>query len=238
MKYIVTTIFAATILMVFPSCRKVIGEGQMVTETRSINNFTGISSEMSGRVNFTIGPAYKVEITAQQNILDVLNTNVVNGILHIDFKNGVRVRNYQDLVINVSAPFADYFRLSGSGEMNVFGTVTANNLKLSMSGSANISVERAVISDKIDVEISGSGNINVANGSAVHEEVDISGNGNVGLAGITARTAVTHTSGSGDVKLTLSDNLDVHISGSGSVYYHGNPVISSHITGSGKVIPF
>src|SRR5438477_4463674 len=125
MKYIVSIAFAASLLILLSSCRKVIGEGPVVTETRSINNFTGISSEMSGRVNFTIGPAYKVEITAQQNILDVLNTNVVNGILHIDFKNGVRVRNYQDLIINVTAPFADYFRLSGSGEMNVFGTVTA-----------------------------------------------------------------------------------------------------------------
>ncbi|HET6994238.1 MAG TPA: DUF2807 domain-containing protein, partial [Chitinophagaceae bacterium] len=136
MKYIVTTIFVATILMVFPSCRKVIGEGPIVNETRSVSNFTGISAEMSGRVNFNIGPNFKVEVTAQQNILNVLNTNVVNGVLHIDFKNGVRVRSYQDLIINVTAPYADYFRLSGSGQMNVFGTVTANNLKLSMSGSA------------------------------------------------------------------------------------------------------
>lgn len=238
MKYIVTTIIAGSIFMVLPSCRKVIGEGQMVTQTRSVSNFTGISSEMSGRVNFTIAPDYKVEITGQQNILDVLNTNVVNGILHIDFRNGVRVKNYQDLLITVTAPYADYFRLSGSGEMNVFGTVTSNNLKLLMSGSANISVERAMISDKMDVEISGSGNIDVANGSALHEEIDISGSGKVGLAAVIAKTAVTHTSGSGDVKLTLSDNLDVHISGSGSVYYHGNPVISTHISGSGKVIPY
>jgi len=228
----------AAVLFIFPSCEKVVGEGPLVTQTRSVGNFTGVSSEMSGKVNFTIAPDYKVEITAQQNILDVLNTNVVDGVLHIDFKNNVRVRQHEDLLINITAPYADYFRLSGSGNMNVQGDIAADNLKLTLSGSGDITVQTAVIADKIDADVSGSGNISIANGSAVNEDVDISGSGKVEMAGVDAENAVTHTSGSGDVKLSLSKNLDVHISGSGSVFYHGNPIISTHISGSGRVIPF
>lgn len=238
MKNLSVVVLLAAVLFIFPSCEKVVGEGPLVTQTRTVGNFTGISSEMSGKVNFTIAPDYKVEITAQQNILDVLNTNVVNGVLHIDFKNNVRVREHEDLLINITAPYADYFRLSGSGNMNVQGDVAANNLKVTLSGSGDISVQNAVIADKIDTEISGSGNISIANGSAVNEDVDISGSGKVEMAGVAAQNAITHTSGSGDVKLALSTNLDAHISGSGSVYYHGNPIISTHISGSGRVIPF
>src|SRR5262245_45015955 len=98
-------------LIIFPSCEKVVGEGPLVTQTRTVSNFSGVSSEMSGKVNFAIAPEFKVEITAQQNILDVLNTNVSNGVLHIDFKNNVRVREHEDLLINITAPYADYFRL-------------------------------------------------------------------------------------------------------------------------------
>src|SRR5215470_16434225 len=76
--------------IIFSSCRKVIGKGPLVTQARSVSNFTGISFETSGNAYVTTGPAYKVEITAQQNILDVINTNVVNGVLHIDFKDNVR----------------------------------------------------------------------------------------------------------------------------------------------------
>ena len=234
----VVALLGAAVLFIFPSCEKVVGEGPLVTQTRSVGNFTGVSSEMSGTVNFAIAPEYKVEITAQQNILDVLNTNVVNGVLHIDFKNNVRVKQHEDLLINITAPYADYFRLSGSGNMNVQGDVAANNLKVTISGSGNIAVANATIADKIDADVSGSGNISIANGSAVNEEVDISGSGKVEMPGVAAHNAVTHTSGSGDVKLALSTNLDAHISGSGSVYYHGNPIISTHISGSGKVIPF
>lgn len=234
----VVALLGAAVLFIFPSCEKVVGEGPLVTQTRSVGNFTGVSSEMSGTVNFAIAPEYKVEITAQQNILDVLNTNVVNAVLHIDFKNNVRVKQHEDLLINITAPYADYFRLSGSGNMNVQGDVVANNLKVTISGSGNITLENAAIADKIDADVSGSGNISIANGSAVNEDVDISGSGKVEMAGVDAKNAITHTSGSGDVKLALSTNLDAHISGSGSVFYHGNPIISTHISGSGRVIPF
>jgi hypothetical protein len=238
MKKTVTVILVAASFFIFPSCEKVVGKGPLVTQTRSVGNFTGISSEMSGKVNFSIAPNYKVEVTAQQNILDVLNTNVVNGVLHIDFKNSVRVKEHEDLLINITAPYADYFRLSGSGNMNVQGDVAANDLKVTLSGSGDIAIQNAVIADKIDVDISGSGNISIADGSAINEDIEISGSGNVEMAGVDAQNGVTHTSGSGDVKLALSKNLDVHISGSGSVYYHGNPIISTHISGSGKVVPF
>jgi len=228
----------AAALFIFSSCRKVVGEGPLVTETRPVSNFTGISSEMSGKVYVTIGPAYKVEITAQRNILDVMNTNVANGILHIDFKDNVRVRAHEDITVKISAPSADYFRLSGSGNMDVTGEVVANNLNLRLSGSGNIGVQQAVVADKIDAELSGSGNITVVNGSAINDDLDISGSGNIQLAGVAAQKTVTHISGSGDVKVVVSQSLDAHISGSGSVYYHGNPIISTQISGSGRVIPF
>jgi putative autotransporter adhesin-like protein len=225
-------------VIIFSSCRKVIGEGPLVTQTRAVSNFTGISYETSGNAYITIGPTYKVEITAQQNILDVINTNVVNGVLHIDFKDNVRVRAHEDVIVSITLPVADYFRLSGSGNMDVNGDIVANNLKLMLSGSGNILVQNTVIADKIDAEVSGSGNINVGNGSTVNEDLDISGSGNIQLAGISAQNTTTHISGSGDMKVAVSQWLDAHISGSGSVYYHGNPIISTHISGSGKVVPF
>jgi hypothetical protein len=231
-------VLLVAILFIVSSCTKVIGEGPLVTELRSVGNFTGISSEMSGKVNFTIAPVYKVEITAQQNILDVLQTSVVNGVLHIDFKNSVRVRSYEVITINISAPAADYFRLSGSGNMYVNGDLAANDLQVKLSGSGSITIDKAMIANKIDADISGSGNISIMNGFATNEDLSISGSGKIDVAAIAAENAITHTSGSGDVKVMLSKTLDAKISGSGSVYYHGNPIITTHVTGSGKVIPF
>jgi hypothetical protein len=236
-RIVVVTLLAATVFG-FSSCRKVIGEGPLVTELRPVGSFTGISSEMSGRVNFTVGPDCKVELTAQGNILDVLQTNVVNGVLHIDFKNGVRVKAHEDMTIRVTAPAADYFRLSGSGDMDVQGDIVANNLQLKLSGSGNIDMQKAIIAGKIDAEMSGSGNISIMSGSAINEDLAISGSGKINMGGVAAQNAITHTSGSGDMRVMVSEKLDARISGSGSVYYRGNPIISMQVSGSGRVAPF
>jgi hypothetical protein len=237
MKSSITLLLIAA-LYLLPSCEKVVGEGPLVTETRIVSNFNGVSLETSGKVNLTIGPEYKVELTAQRNILDVLQTNVASGVLHIDFKDNVRATHYEDIIANITAPSVNSLRLSGSGDINVFGDDITNTLKISVSGSGNIAMQKALVADKINVDVSGSGNIAILNGSAINEDVKISGSGNVDLVGVTAENATTRTSGSGDVKLQVSKKLDAHISGSGSVYYRGNPIISTQISGSGRVLPY
>jgi len=142
-------------LIGFSSCRKVVGEGPLVTETRTVGKFTGVSFETSGKVNLTIGHDFRLELTAQKNILDVLQTNVASGVLHIDFKDNVRVKNYEEIIVNITAPTVDYLRLSGSGDMNVTGNNVANGLTMTLSGSGNIFVQSAAIADKIKASVSG-----------------------------------------------------------------------------------
>lgn len=236
MKKSVLVLITAAIF-ILPSCRKVAGDGPLVTETRSTTDFNGVSSEFSGKVNITIGPVRQVEITGQQNILNVLNTRVVNGVLHIDFQNDVRIRSHEEVVANITVPALDDLRLSGSGDMQVQGDLVADHLDMRVSGSGNISVEQADVDGKIDATVSGSGSIKVLDGSAKRTDLTISGSGGIEMPGVPVKNATTHTSGSGIMKINVSETLESSISGSGSVYYYGNPVISAHISGSGKLIP-
>jgi len=238
MKKLLAVLFVATTAILYTSCTKVVGEGPVVTETRAVSNFTGISSGMSGQVNFTIGPVFKVEVKAQRNILDVLRTYVSNGVLEIDFKNNVHVSAHEVIVVNITAPTANFLRLSGSGNMDVQGDLVTNNLELNISGSGNITVQNAWVAEKINARISGSGDMKILTGAAKNEDLTISGSGSLNFSGVGAENAITQISGSGNIKVDLLHTLDAHISGSGSVYYHGNPIISAHISGSGKVLPF
>ena len=38
----VVALLGAAVLFIFPSCEKVVGEGPLVTQTRSVGNFTGV----------------------------------------------------------------------------------------------------------------------------------------------------------------------------------------------------
>ncbi|MEO8403558.1 MAG: head GIN domain-containing protein [Chitinophagaceae bacterium] len=228
-------ILAAASLIVFSSCEKVVGEGPVVTETRMVDSFTGVSSGFSATVNYTIGPVLRVEVQGQQNVLDVLKTSSSNGILTVDFKDNARVKSHEPVIVNITAPSLDYITQTGSGNIFAKGHIVSTRLDINISGSGNISVEDAVISDKIDARVSGSGHLVITTGAAKNETLQVSGSGYMDLVNVPAQNADVHISGSGYTKVNLSQSLDAHISGSGDVWYLGNPVISTHISGSGKV---
>jgi hypothetical protein len=224
-------------MLFFSSCEKVVGEGPIQTEIRNTGPFSGIDVRVPGQINYTQDVTYKVEVNAQRNILDVLETYVSNGRLIVRFKHDVNVRRHDDIIINISAPAQNSLRLSGSGNLHANGPLTPSNLNLELSGSGNISLQQLTAS-YLDADISGSGNITIGAGAVPDVRLGISGSGNIDMANVTTNKAKTTTSGSGYMKLQVAQDLDVSISGSGSVYYRGTPLIHTRISGSGRVQPW
>ena len=212
---------AAAALITSSSCKKVVGEGDLQTETRNITDFSGVSASIGGKIYYKIDPVYKVEITAQRNILDVIQATKSNGHLLLKVKDGVRIKSNEEITVNISAPTADYFHLSGTGDLAVIGNINAANLDMAISGTGNITVLCCIGNRQNKSAISGSGDINVLAGLAKNEELRISGSGKLLLEGVAAENAKTTISGSGDIKVNVSQSLDATISGSGSVYYTG-----------------
>ncbi len=238
MKKSIVMLAAAASLFLFPSCRKVTGEGPLQTEVRTITGFTGVSSGICGRINYKIEPECKVEIIAQQNILDVLETVKMNNHLLVKVKDGVHLTTNEDIVVNISAPTADYLQLNSSGHLAVSGNIVSSNLTLGISGSGSIFIPMLTIANTIDAGINGSGNISVQAGSVKEETLRISGSGKLNLDKVIAEKATATISGSGNMYVNLSQKLNATISGSGSVFYRGTPLVSTHISGSGTVMPF
>ena len=228
---------AAAALITSSSCKKVVGEGELQTETRSITDFSGVSASIGGKIYYKIDPVYKVEITAQRNILDVIQATKSNGHLLLKVKDGVRIKSNEEITVSISAPTAGYLHLSGTGDLAVIGNIISANLDMSISGTGNITVQSVTVTDKINANISGTGDITVQSGVAKNEDLRISGSGKLFIDGVVAEKAMTHISGSGDMQVNLSQSLDATISGSGSVYYRGHPLISTSISGSGRVKP-
>ena len=222
-------------MIIFTSCEKVTGEGVLVSEIRTTAAFDGVESEISGNVIYTQGNDYKVELTAQQNILNVMETPVLSKKLVVRFKNNVRVKSHEQITIKVTAPSISSIGLSGSGNISVLSPLTGGDLTFRLSGSGDM-ILPTVTCNYLETNISGSGSISIAGGTATTENFKISGSGDVDARNVMAKTVSTNTSGSGTLRVAASEKLDVKISGSGSVYYWGTPIISTDISGSGRVI--
>jgi hypothetical protein len=229
-------IAVAAFILFSASCRKEKGEGPVVTETRDVTGFEGIDLRMSGDVIVKEDPVYKVEASARQNILDLLEIYNAAGKLVVKLKDNVTIASDEPVTITVSTPICNSLRVSGSGTIAT-DALTPGELTADVSGSGDIAVSKLTAS-KLDATVSGSGSIVVQDGTVTEEAPKISGSGKIDLTNVAAVNATTKTTGSGNMWLNLSGNLDATITGSGSVYYKGNPVVNAHITGSGKVVHF
>jgi hypothetical protein len=236
MKKISLALLLIVSIISLPSCHKVVGEGHAVSEIRSTTNFTGIEMGMPADMYYTPGNSFKIEITAQRNILDVIETYVSDNILRVKLKNSVNIKSHEPVTIKITAPDVSWLGVNGSGNIKVLEPFQPAATTLSVNGSGTLTVAK-LVADDIQAKISGSGNIQVYDGSAVKESLSISGSGLIDLAGLTAVQANTNTSGSGTMRVNVVSGLDCRISGSGVVMYRGNPKVSTNISGSGRVIP-
>ena len=236
MKGIYAVLLAIAGAVALSSCEKVVGEGPVVTETRNVTDFKGVSVAISGKVNYQVAPTYKVEVSAQRNILNVLQTERHGDELVIKFREGTNVKSHEEIIINISAPVAEFANLSGSAELTVMGDIVSPALGLRVSGSGNIVVSKA-ITDDLTATITGSGNIRINQGSSFNEKLKISGSGNIDVSEITGSKVQAEISGSGHIRVHAVQTLNATISGSGSVFYKGTPQISTSVSGSGSVRP-
>jgi hypothetical protein len=229
-----SVVLISALVLLTTSCEKIDGDGPVVTETRDVSGFSGIDFRIAGDVYFKKDSVYKVEVSAQQNILDKLDTYISEGNLVIKPRNGIHIRSYKDVTVLVSGPELNRLRVSGSGNISTGDAFTTGSIDMDVSGSGKITVAD-MTADYADLKISGSGDIKIQNGAITEEKIKISGSGSIDLSNVTAIKATTTTSGSGDIRLQVSESLNATISGSGSVYYKGNPIIDTKISGSGKV---
>ncbi|WP_347158915.1 head GIN domain-containing protein [Pontibacter chitinilyticus] len=207
------------------------GVGDVETRTLQLDAFHGVEVNGSTKVYVERGPTQKVEVKGQANILDELETDVDDGIWHIEFDRCLR--KHKTVEVYITLPDLDYAEVSGSGLMSWQDTFDADNFQARVSGSGELT--GPVAANQVTARISGSGAINLS-GTAQDQDIAISGSGNLRAFGLQTKTTEVDVSGSGNAEVTTSDVLDVNISGSGRVYYQGNPTVNADISGSGKVI--
>ena len=208
------------------------GEGPTVTRVLNLPPFSGIDLTISGNVVLRQGPEQYVEVEGQENIIDLLRTNVSNDTWKIRFDDCVR--NHENLTFYITLPEIGYVAISGSGEVYGDNVFEGNDINLRISGSGDMDLALDNY-DKVDTRISGSGDIKLE-GKTKKFDLDISGSGDYHAFDLEAEKGDIKISGSGSAEVFVNDHLDVRITGSGDVYYLGNPSLDVYITGSGKVI--
>ena len=211
----------------FPCVR---GEGERVTEVFTIADFQSVSNSLDANIYITQGTDYRIEVVAQENIIDDLEFRISGSELRI--KSDHCLRSHDEIDIYITMPEIEALTVSGSGDIYAEDLLKVSDVDLAVSGSGSIRAN--LEGNAVSSHISGSGDIYLE-GATVTHDIRISGSGKVHAFDLLSERAEIRISGSGDAEVTVSESLKVNISGSGDVRYQGTPKLDVKTSGSGKV---
>src|SRR2546423_96551 len=221
-----------------PSCRyafgkRIRGNGNVKTEERSLNNFSGVHSFGPYNVYLSQDSSFKVVVEAEDNLLPYIETYVENGILKIQTRKGYWLRSNREISIHVTAPSYSSIKTVGSGDIIAENKINNTSpIELEATGSGDIKAK--LNAPEVKAEVTGSGSITLE-GETKNFNGQINGSGDIKAYDMKSENASVEIMGSGNADLFASVKLNVEVMGSGDVKYKGDGQVSSNIHGSGSV---
>ena len=190
------------------------GSGVAKSETRQIGDFQSIHAEGAGTLDVEVKSGQtgrSLEITADDNLLSLITTEVKDGVLEVTPAISMSPRS--GLRLKVSVPALVGIHLEG-----------ANHLNLNIDSPADF-----------DLHIEGAGRVKAA-GKVGRLTMHSEGAGNIDAAELVASAVDVHIEGAGKAKVNATESLKAHIEGAGVITYSGEPKkVEKNIEGIGRI---
>jgi hypothetical protein len=211
------------------------GSGIIRTESRSVPTFTAIVVEGSGNVTLSQGNTQSLSVESDDNLLPLVKTEVLAGVLHLGFKEGVQARHVSQLEFLITVAELSAVTIAGSGNLHTTTLLHADTLSLEIAGTGGIYAELDV--GRLGVLISGSGGITSV-GKTDQLSLTISGSGSMQARDLVSGAAEITVNGSGEAVINAQRTISINVSGSGRVAYGGGAKATIKSSGSGIIQRF
>jgi hypothetical protein len=188
------------------------GSGRAKTESREVNGFSSISSKSIGRILVQQTGKESLTITADDNILPLLESRVADNILYLTIAKDAHMNPTKSIEFVVEVKSLENLKIDGVSSIEAKG-IQGKQLTVALDGVGSITIAGNV--DVLDLSLSGVGSFN-------GEDLQ------------TKQAKVRHD-GVGSAVVNVSEQLDATLSGVGSVEYIGSPQVRESKKGLGSV---
>lgn len=227
------------------------GNNEIATEKRAVAGVSQLSVSGPLQVEVKVGPAASMEIVADSNLLNLVQTRTDGATQKIwiderfNSQNPIRViytvPQLTEVASNGSGRMtinglnANYFNLSNHGSRAITLNGQVARLDLTSTGSGRINAIGLLSGDaKVRVHGSGSTDLGTVNGSQL--DVTLHGSGSLAASGNVRNLNVqTHGSGSAELSALKSITADLNSYGSGGISAGVEQSVNAQSNGSGRV---
>jgi hypothetical protein len=178
-----------------------------------VGAFNAIDLRGIGHASIARTGTPSLSISADDNLLPLIVSEVKDGILHLSFKNGTNVSSSK-IEYRITVADLGNIDLSGAATLQAAG-LDGKTLTITLSGAS-----RATISGRAD-----------------SLTADVSGASGLNAAALQVKRANVEASGASQISVNVSDALDADASGASNIRYQGRPRLTSNTSGAGTVRP-
>lgn len=207
------------------------GNGNVVNEDRAVQSFHGISVENGIDVYITQTNQEKLLLIADENLLDIIETEVQDGILRIGSRENIRKAS--SLKIELSYVNLDFIKISSAGDVKGNNKLTTDNIEIRLSSAGDLDLD--LDANRIDCKISSSGDVNLA-GTAKYFDANLSSAGDLNAFDLITEECKVRVSSAGNAKVYAAQSLDLEASSAGDIRYKGDGKIVNLKTSSAGTI--
>ena len=211
------------------------GSGVIKSETRKLADFETVAVEYPAKVTIKQGASNSIVITADDNLLKQISTNIEDGVLNIGNKENNwndRVKPTETVEIVITLKDVSKVIFPSAGTLHVQDLKT-DSLEVVIGGAGEVFLAGLEV-NSLDITLSGAGSV-TADGKTKSLDMLISGFGDFGGGKLQSQDANIRITGAGSATVWAEDTLNATISGAGDISYYGNPSVDKTISGAGSI---
>ncbi len=217
-------IFAFLAVVTLSSCNfditlgQVDGNGNVVTEERSVADFTKVKGAAGIDVYLTEGTENKVTVEADENLMELIETEVEGGKL--------RIRAIQNIgrakAKKVHVTYVNLSSIEASSGADVIGNSVIKSETLNLDASSGADLELEILSSEVFAETSSGSDMKLS-GKATTLRAKASSGSDLDARELLVATCNADASSGADIKVNVKDQLTAEASSGGDVHYYGDP---------------
>ena len=194
------------------------GSGNQITENRKPGDFTKIDVSESFKVIVKQDSSSTVTVTADDNLLKYIRTNVSGSTLRIYTKKNLC--NSGEMIIKVPVRMLEGLKASDASEIVSDGKLNGRDVSIHLSDGSRITAD--LTATKVTIRSSDASELDLK-GQASSSEIQLSDGSKVYAKDFITGTSWVRASDGSFGELNVMNTLNVHGSDGSVIKYRGNP---------------
>lgn len=220
------------ILLSLSSCRHTVGSGNIVSEKRTVRDFTGISVGEAFEVEVKTGPVTEVTVESDDNIIRYIETNVSGDDLKIRLADGNSISDAH-LKVYITVPGLLRIKASSASNVTVIDALTSKD-KLFFNASSSGEITAVVDAPAVEARASSGGSIKLS-GRTMNYTAGASSGAEIKTGNLLSENTTVSASSGASAKVHASVSLKASASSGADIYYRGAASVQKNISSGGSV---